>query len=337
MAKVSKREPLISIIVPIYNVELYLDECIESIINQTYSNLEIILIDDGSVDNSGKICDKYAKKDKRIRVIHKKNSGVSDSRNYGIKISNGQYIAFIDSDDYVENNYIEVLYTSILDYNADISIVGYNKVYNSKFEKIELSDKKTLLSSEEFLIKLLNVQTSYGFCHMKLYKKSILSNVLFLTNLKVGEDALFNMEICKNIKSVVINEDVLYNYRFHSNSVVRKYDPQYVDKYQTAMEKTSEYINKNYKNNAEIKKNLSNYIAYHLLLICVNYCFNPNNTNKYKSLKSVCKINLFKEAIKNSNYDDLSLSRKISLFTLKYKLYFFMAIICIIRQYQFKK
>ena len=101
---------LISIIVPIYNVEKYIKKCIDSIINQTYTNLEIILVDDGSPDNCGKICDKYKEKDDRIKVIHKKNGGLSDARNAGIDIATGEYITFIDSDDYVAENYIEVLY-----------------------------------------------------------------------------------------------------------------------------------------------------------------------------------------------------------------------------------
>ena len=99
-------ENKVSVIIPVYKVEKYLEKCIDSVINQSYSNLEIILVDDGSPDNCGKICDKYAKKDNRIRVIHKTNGGLSDARNNGIKIATGNYIAFIDSDDYVTEDYI---------------------------------------------------------------------------------------------------------------------------------------------------------------------------------------------------------------------------------------
>ena len=112
---------LISIIIPVYKVEEYLEKCVDSVIKQTYDNLEIILVDDGSPDNCGKICDQYSKKDKRVKVIHKENGGLSDARNAGIDISRGEYISFIDSDDYVEIDYIETLYNSII--KSKISII----------------------------------------------------------------------------------------------------------------------------------------------------------------------------------------------------------------------
>lgn len=114
----------ISIIIPVYNVKKYLNDCIQSVINQTYNNLEIILIDDGSTDGSGDYCDEIAKKDSRIFVYHKTNGGLSEARNVGIKISTGKYITFIDSDDYIENLYIETLYNSLIEYKADIAIVN---------------------------------------------------------------------------------------------------------------------------------------------------------------------------------------------------------------------
>ena len=112
---------LISIIVPVYNVESYLERCVNSIINQTYHNLEIILVDDGSPDGSGDLCDKLAKNDDRITVYHKKNGGLSDARNYGVQNANGEYITFIDSDDFVAKDYIEHLYSMIQEFNADIA------------------------------------------------------------------------------------------------------------------------------------------------------------------------------------------------------------------------
>ena len=119
-------DKLISIIVPVYNVEKYVAECIESIIKQTYQNLEILLIDDGSTDNSGKICDKYAEKDKRIKIIHKENGGVSSARNLGLDLAQGEYIAFIDSDDFVSNKYIESLYSAIEHKDAEIVLSKYS-------------------------------------------------------------------------------------------------------------------------------------------------------------------------------------------------------------------
>ena len=117
--------PLISVIIPIYNVETFLPSCIESVINQTYENLEIILIDDGSTDKSGKICDKYSENDSRITVIHKDNEGVAEARNTGIENMSGEYFCFVDGDDYVDNEYISEMYSLTKEYDADISMCSY--------------------------------------------------------------------------------------------------------------------------------------------------------------------------------------------------------------------
>ena len=133
-------ENLISVIVPVYNVEKYLDKCINSLINQSYNNLEIILIDDGSTDNCGEICDKYALKDNRIKVIHKKNEGLSAARNLGISISKGDYIIFIDSDDWVDKEILLKLLNLIKKYNSDIAVCDYLLTYdeNEYIEKEEI-------------------------------------------------------------------------------------------------------------------------------------------------------------------------------------------------------
>ena len=125
-------EELISVILPIYNVEKYLEKCLKSVINQTYKNLEIILVDDGSKDNSPQICDEYAVKDKRIVVIHKSNGGLSDARNAGIEIAKGKYIALIDSDDYVEKDYVQFLYQLIKENNAEMSICSHTVLYTNR-------------------------------------------------------------------------------------------------------------------------------------------------------------------------------------------------------------
>ena len=121
----SQEKALISIIIPVYKVEKYLEKCIQSVINQTYENLQIILVDDGSPDNCGKICVEYAKKDHRIEVIHKSNGGLSDARNKGLEIAKGEYIGFVDSDDYIESDMYEVLYNLLKQYNAYVKICNF--------------------------------------------------------------------------------------------------------------------------------------------------------------------------------------------------------------------
>ena len=334
-------DDLISIIVPVYNVEKYLKKCIESIINQTYDNLEIILIDDGSTDKSGKICDEYRDKDKRIIVEHILNKGVSNARNTGLNIAKGNWVVFVDSDDWIETQFCEKLYKNAIENkNIDIICSGYKRVYTDKEEIINCDKEKIIYDSHQFLIKLLNVQNGYGFCHMKLIKKNCINNIRFNKDIKVGEDALFNMQLTQKIKKVMILGEPLYNYRFNGNSVVRKYDDNYANNYLYAMEHTKRYLQHNYKNDQLIAKNFYNYVAYHILLIAVNYCFNKANKKnifgQIKVLKDICDNEIFKQAIKNSNYKELSYTRKITSFTIKYKLLFFTALICKFRQFQFK-
>ena len=148
----TKKEPLITVIVPVYNVEKYINRCIESIINQTYKNLEILFVDDGTPDNSAKICQDYADKDSRITVLHKKNGGLSDARNFALDVMKGEFVTFIDSDDYVSIYYIENLYNSLSKDNADMSISWFENVFEDNLPKYtegsNTLENYELLSSE---------------------------------------------------------------------------------------------------------------------------------------------------------------------------------------------
>lgn len=326
---------LVSVIVPVYNVERYLKKCIESIINQTYKNLEIFLVDDGSTDNSGKICDRYAKKDNRINVIHKENKGVSSARNAGINEAKGEWIAFIDADDWIEENYIEELLKNT---SKEIDIVqcGYNRVIGNKKEKINCDGKDIIQNKDDFLIKCLNPQTAYGLSHMKIIRKDIIKEKRFNEKIVVCEDALFNIEISKNMIDFKMIKQPLYNYRINQSSVVKKYDKNYPTKYENSLNIIYDYLEKNYTDNNLIKQNYYNFSVYHLMLIAVNFCFNPENKEKRKvrQLSNICNKQMFKEAIKKSNYNNISATRKIALWTLKNKLYHITALICNIRQKQ---
>lgn len=331
-------EKKISVIVPIFNGEKYLRRCIESILKQTYKNIELILINDGSEDKSLAICEEYKKNDKRIIIINKENEGVSIARNIGIEKATGELISFVDADDYLEITFLQELFDMMKKYNTEYITCGYNRVYDNHIEQVNNDLKEILMTADEYLKKLLNVQAGHGFAHMKLIDKNIIGNIRFDENLKVGEDALFNVMLCQNLDNVVIFNKPLYNYYFNPNSVVRKFDKNYYQKYLESMEKMTEYIKNKYINNYEIEQNLQNYISYHILLISVNYCYHPENReNNRKKLKEVCEEKIFKKAIKESNYNDMSITRKISLFALKHKMYLIMGLICKIRQKQFKQ
>ena len=191
---------LVSIIVPIYNVEQYLRKCIDSIINQTYKNLEILLVDDGSPDNCGQICDEYAKKDDRVKVIHKENGGLSSARNCGIEHATGKYIAFVDGDDFVSKNYISNLFTIIKKYNADISLT--NKIYyfekrqEKKATEYELSEEDLSMESTMLLENILKDTLPHETCG-KLYKAEILKSNKYEKGLSVFEDFEYIIRILK--------------------------------------------------------------------------------------------------------------------------------------------
>lgn len=206
---------LISIIVPVYNTENYLTKCLDSIINQTYKNLEIILIDDGSTDNSGKICDKYAKRDKRIVVIHKTNGGVSSARNLGLKIANGSYIGFVDADDWIADDMYEILYVNLKKFNADISVCKFKNIYTRNNIIYNNGDnaKTILLNAVKSMEFLLNSKENYMCCLWnKLYKKELLSE--FDEKLSIAEDLLQNFKIYfqENIITVFENKEKYFYY-----------------------------------------------------------------------------------------------------------------------------
>lgn len=345
------KNPKITIIVPFYNAADYLEECLKSLKNQTYKNLEIVLINDGSTDGSKSIAEKFAKSDSRIKLYNRKNAGVSAARNFGLEKATGDFVSFVDADDFLELNFCSALLDFALKSNSPYIASGYHRLIGASIENINANDSLETLTPSEFAEKIWNVQTGYGFCHMKLIDQKILKNVRFDESLKVAEDALFNLELMQNLEPkiktqkppVLLVNQPLYFYRLNPNSVVKKYDPNYVKKYQKSMEAISKKIaikkseTKKSKFEKIAKTNLPNFIMYHFLLILVNYCAHPKNKSKLKSLKSAAKIPIFENAIKNSNYENLSLTRKIPLFFLKHNFFRLALLIGRVRQLQFKK
>lgn len=212
----------ISIIVPVYNVEKYLEKCINSIINQTYQNLEIILIDDGSIDYSSKICDIFAEKDNRIRVIHKENEGVSVTKNLGIKISTGSYISFVDSDDYIDPRYIETLYKNLIECDADISTLSYKvirkdgTIIQTGADGLNMQEDEIAIYEDIDIIKELLKQKTIKNFVCKLYKKSILCEFPVGVNY---EDIIFSFEVLRKAKRVVYQNSCFYNYLKRKGSI----------------------------------------------------------------------------------------------------------------------
>lgn len=215
--------PLISIIVPIYKVDKYLEKCIETIINQTYKNLEIILVDDGSPDNCPQICDEYAKKDKRIVVIHQKNGGLSSARNAGLDIAKGEFIGFVDSDDYIENDMYETLFTAIKENNAQISICRFHIVNeNGEFLhdtiKTDIKEEITILDKYEAMKEMLIDKNIRGYVWTKLFKKECFETLRFPEG-KNYEDIAISIKCFENTDKIVYINKKKYYYLQRETSI----------------------------------------------------------------------------------------------------------------------
>lgn len=212
-------KPLVSVVVPVYKVEKYIERCVDSILNQTYKNLEILLIDDGSPDKSGEICDSYALKDKRVRVIHKNNGGLSDARNVGIDISKGKYITFVDSDDWIEKTYIEELYDLIESTNSEIAICNFLKVSDENFKKINKVQYIIEKSNIEALYELYGkFSTQFTVAWGKLYNRRLFDDIRFPYG-KVHEDLYVCHKLIYKSKKVSYTNKILYYYFQRTDSI----------------------------------------------------------------------------------------------------------------------
>lgn len=213
----------ISVVIPVYNVEKYLSECLDSVINQTYKNLQIILVDDGSTDSSGKICDEYAEKDARITVVHQSNAGAGAAKNTGLDLVKGEYFSIIDSDDYIELDMYEKMVNSLEKYNADIVQCLFRNVFvNDSFDrkyKIKGNYPK-VLTSKSFLKEYL-YDWKYAIFWNKLFKSSLLKEIRFPVGRKI-DDEFFTYKLVCNAKKVVNIDNILYNYRMRKTSVMNE-------------------------------------------------------------------------------------------------------------------
>ena len=214
-------EELISVIVPIYKVEAYLERCIRSIVNQTYKNLEIILVDDGSPDSCPDICDVWKEKDDRIKVIHKKNGGLSDARNAGMQIMTGTYISYIDSDDWVANDMYEKMMYAIKKKDADICECQFEKTAGIvKSNKEQKTDKVTILKKEEALKAVVEEKINPVVWN-KIYKREIVDQLYFEKG-KYNEDEFWTYQVVEKAEKIVQIEDVGYYYFFREDSIINE-------------------------------------------------------------------------------------------------------------------
>lgn len=282
---------LISIIVPIYNVEKYIFKCVDSIINQTYKNIEIILVDDGSTDNSGTICDEYEKKDNRIKVIHKKNGGLSDARNVGIDKAKGDYLVFVDSDDWVSDKMIEYLYNNACKYKADIVQGDYIKAYTEYNCIKNIKEEINHYNSIGALNNLYEEEcTKSVVVWNKIYKKDLFEEIRFPKG-KLHEDEFTTYKLLHKAKNVVDSNIPIYYYRQREGSIMQS---EFSEKRLHALEALIErkaYFKEN--NLGELEDKTTSLICTRLkgFYIKVKESNIPNKDKVLKDLKNKMKKN----------------------------------------------
>ena len=215
---------LISVILPVYGVEKYLPMCIESLITQTYKDIEIILVDDGSPDNCPNICDQYALKDSRIKVLHKKNGGVSSARNSGLRMSSGAYIYFMDSDDLLAPRFLECMYKAMIIENCDMAICAFTSD-EEQFHRFGNGDtlcEKTSIEKKDLLEKIVFSTDVAGYAWNKLLKRSIIGELVFDETVHMNEYQLFILQYATRVKKATLLHDVLYYYRLSNTSAINQ-------------------------------------------------------------------------------------------------------------------
>lgn len=212
--------PTISVIIPLYNVEQYLTRCVDSILNQDFADLEVILVNDGSSDRSGEICDAYQLRDSRVKVIHQKNGGPGNARNTGIAVATGEYIAFIDSDDYAERNMLRCMHTLATENNAEIAVCGVRHVeQNGKVRQPEGADTLVITGIEALREALSGKKIIMSSCN-KLIKRSLLTDLRFVEGHNY-EDVLFSVNLFLSANTIAVTERPLYNYCHRAGSLTR--------------------------------------------------------------------------------------------------------------------
>lgn len=324
--------PKISVIVPVYNVEKYLNRCIDSILNQTFEDFELILVDDGSTDKSLKICDEYKIKDGRIKVIHKKNGGVSSARNTGIDKATGEYITFVDSDDYISNDTLNILLDSNYQ-DSDLVISSLEmKSYDGKRTVYDMNEKIYATNTgilEEYISWEFPQICFCGPC-AKRYNREIIKkmNIKFREDMALGEDTYFNLQYLMNCKKIASTDRITYFYiRDNAESLFSKFQSTTYEQTKIVHEYTLECAKKLYCSDRVIEKEIKNYIS--ILFGNLIKSINCNNKDVYLNYamsmsEDSCLVNgmhLINKNHKQKFIAKIILKKKFNIFYNLYKVY----------------
>lgn len=323
----------ISIIVPCYNVEKYLKQCLNSIVNQTYNNLEIICVNDGSTDNTLDILKEYAFKDDRIVIIDQENIGASQARNNALKVITGDFVAFVDGDDWIDQSVFEKAILKVAEFNCDIVFWSYNKFYDEKkFGNLIYETENEFLSDKDYTdlyrtifgltgSQLSKPELADSLCTIwgKLYKKELLENIQFVDLQKIGtfEDGLFNIQCLLKAKSAYYINECLYNYRKdNSVSITTCYKPELFKRWLNLYSIIEEFIAKN-NLDFSFRQALNNRIALSIIGLGLNELANPKG--------SFAQIRNIGEFLKSKKYRNAYKTLELKYFPIHWKLFFFFA------------
>lgn len=335
----------ISIVVPIYKVpEDYLRKCIISITNQTYANIEVLLVDDGSPDKCGEICDEYACEDARICVIHKENGGLSAARNSGYESATGDWLMFVDGDDWIEPDTCQVMVNIATRENVQLVMCAMQKEYEhtSKPYKYYLEDKKVYRGDECKWLQeqLLHFNGNISVAYCKLISKKLLDdgNIKHNPELRQGAEGLeFNLRLFEHLRSAVFINKAFYHYIYNENSISASHNEANHDLVVRCFEKIKYFIDRSENKEALIPW-FYNRLLYVVITTAISGYFNPSNTEPYsKKKRKYCQYiekPLIKVALEKGNYNDLSMQRKVILFLIKKRMFFIINLLGFVRKLQ---
>lgn len=323
-------QPLISVIIPVYNAERYLAQCLNSVINQTYTNLEIICVNDGSKDDSLKLLQKYARNDPRVQILDKENAGVSSARNDALKLASGDYIMFVDSDDWVERNTCETAFHAMHTYSSDIVMWSYvSETETRSFPKV-IFPETTVFEKEEVRTKLhrrfvgaIGEELSHpeladSLCPVwgKLYKRPLIeksgARFVDLTEIGTYEDGFFNLEVFGEVNRAVYLAEHLYHYRRNTSaSVTSGYNPRLFDQWQKLYDRMESYIRANHLGET-YQAALENRIALGILGLGLNVTASPQPiTGKVKDIHTIISQERYRKAYKALSLHDFPVHWKV--------------------------
>lgn len=341
------KEPLVSIIVPVYKVpEQYLRKCIESIMAQTLKEIEILLVNDGSPDNCGAICNNYANRDNRICVLHKKNGGLSSARNYGCKAANGKWIMFVDGDDWIEPDMCQTMYNVGEEKHVQLVMCGIVKDYgrSSTPYRFYLEDGKVYQNEECKWLQqqLLVYNANIAFAASKLIERKLLvSNGIYHDEMiRQGAEGLeFNLRLFEKLESATFVNKIFYHYIYNENSISASYNEKNQESVIKCFEKIKSFIDES--NNRELLKLwFDNRLLYVIVTTAISGYFNPTNPEPYKEKKrkyeAFLEKPIVKEALQTKNRAGLGKQRQMIVFLTKQKLFFALNILGKIRKWQKK-